>query len=317
MSTHRRSHHFHQRRGQTRGVSLIELMVAMVIGLIVVGAVFTNYINNAAGTRQTAALTQVTSDASLALGILRNHIAIAGYGAPVKVGTAGLVTDLTGPVIAGCAHGFSKASAGATIDNITCADAPEKDEADPGSSLLVRYETDASVSPTVIPEGGGGEVPADCASFGLKAVAGKFVAENRFRVTPADGGKPPSLACSGNGDEKHAYQPLVDNVTEMRLSYGIAGKDTENSKLLQVKRYLDADKIAAPGTPDWQKQWSDVLTVRICVVVRSTEEVLPQNNHYMNCNQESKLAPDRRIYRAFSSTVLINNRLSGKVFDIK
>ncbi|PHN95776.1 hypothetical protein CSC81_18735, partial [Tenacibaculum discolor] len=42
------------------GFSLVEIMVSLAIGLMVIGAVFTNYLNNSSGSQQTAAMAQVT-----------------------------------------------------------------------------------------------------------------------------------------------------------------------------------------------------------------------------------------------------------------
>jgi type IV pilus assembly protein PilW len=301
---------FHQ------GVSLVELMVALAIGLVVIGAVFTNYLNNAAGTRQTSALTQVTSDASLALGILRNHIAIAGYGNPKGVLPAKIETDFTGPAVLGCDNGF--ASLSADIGAISCASPPSSTatKPSPGNSLLVRYVTDSDISPESETDTGSAKTkgPTDCTGKPVTVPAGStspLIADSRFQIRPVSASNTvPSLDCNN--------VELVENVESMQILYGIGSPDAAggSGKLARVQRYLTAEQVGAPGAAG--NKWGDVLSVRICVVVRSADEVLSAATPYMGCTQSvvsNTSTTDRRIRRAFTSTVLINNRLSSQALQ--
>lgn len=296
------------------GVSLVELMVAMVIGLVVVGAVFTNYLHNAAGSRQTAALAQVTSDASLVLGIMRNHIALAGYGQPNGSSAGVIQTNFTGPAILGCDHGFATLPTPATTDATCNANATTPAV---GNSVLVRYATDSDISPTTTTEVTGvGTVtgPSDCRGTTITAPAGSpagtaLIANSLFQIDPAAS----TLRCWGNGAGLANYQPLVDNVVSMTLHYGIGEPDTVsgNGKMMRAVRYITAGSVGALNAT----AWNNVMAVRMCVVVRSMEQVLPSATAYRACDGTVTTPTDRFIYRAFTSTVLINNRLSSRVFD--
>jgi type IV pilus assembly protein PilW len=295
-----------------RGVSLVELLVSLVIGLVVVGTVFANYLNSASGSRYTAAMSQVTEDATLALSLLRNHIAMAGYSLPQGVTTNGMTPRLTGLVVRGCSGGFADATNGKTDPaTVTCANAAGK-----ADSLLVRYEADLLSTPTV----SNNTVPSDCLGNGLvaTATAGQFVADNRFMIS-TDAQGMPSLSCRGNGgtaaadaDLKQSAQPLVGNVTDLRLTYGVAGNLDASGKASHPVRYISASDVSkATDAPTLIADWARVVSVRACVVVRSAEPVLPEVTRYRDCSQSLVTPADRRIYKAFTTTILLNNRISA------
>lgn len=312
----------HRAQGSSRqhGLSLIEVMVSLVIGLVAVGAVFANYINSSSGTRQAASLAQVTQDASLALGILRNHIAIAGYSSLTGATANGLTRSLTGPVIFGCDEGFdSGTESNVDLDTVTCAAAStNKDKPD---SVAVRYETDSVTTPTVqntdAVTGAKTDVPTDCVGVGLPVNANnKYVADNRFFIDPGNGTtEPPSLSCQGNGGNsltsRGNKQRLVDNVTDMQIVYGMGTTDASGKAGNTIVRYVHASDMPAATRAD---NWNNVIAVRICVVVRSTDNVLSERTPYVNCTGNvvtPSATTDRYIYRAFTSTVVLNNRVDS------
>jgi type IV pilus assembly protein PilW len=183
------------------------------------------------------------------------------------------------------------------------------------NSLMVRYATDTHISPVTKVTAGSStiDVPTDCTGHRLAAPTGVFIADSRFHIDPGGNAAPPSLECRGNGVSPQSLA-LIDNVVALHVNYGVAAPDPDTAgKLLRVIRYVSASEVAEPGvTAEWDRLWSEVLAVRVCVVVRSAEEVLPSATAYMDCNQTAATPPDRRIYRAFTSTVLLNNRLSSK-----
>ena len=57
--------------------------------------------------------------------------------------------------------------------------------------------------------------------------------------------------------------------------------------------------------------WNRVVSVRICLVVKSEDEVLDAIQPYVGCDPfAAALLPiDRRMYRAFTSAIVMHNRL--------
>ncbi len=71
--------------GSQRGTTLIELLVASVIGLIVVGAAFQLYLTQHKNWVTQDQVTDVQQAARSSIKMLSNHIRMAGYGLPNKV----------------------------------------------------------------------------------------------------------------------------------------------------------------------------------------------------------------------------------------
>lgn len=297
-----------------RGLSLVEVMVSLAIGLVVVGAVFANYLFNSSGSRQTAAMARVTDDASLALGILRNHLAMADYSEPMDATSSGFTRRLTGLTVFGCDHGFDASTDDKTDPTaVTCATTGKS------GGLLVRYEVDSQSAVLSGSTATNPNAPTDCVGASLVSNAhptygNYYLADNRFSISAASNGAPASLSCLGNGGTvmgptpaatlSNSRQPLVENIVEMHLRYGVAADSAPN----EIVRYVKASEVVPTGTAA-ADAWRKVLAVRICLLVRSQEEVLDQARVYLNCDQGFTTPTDRHIYRAFTSTVVLNNRV--------
>lgn len=328
----------HSQTGQ-HGFSLVELMVAMAIGLVVIGAVFSTYLHSRAGSRQTAALSQVTEDATIALGVLRAHAAMAGYSQPSDKGIDrfGIDRRLKGAAIIGCDGGFQSGENVVVPSAVTCKTVAPGTTPPPPDSLIVRYEADERNGPIVNATAPGGDPgPADCAGAAL--VKGTttdtdfWVSDSRFKLdTDSNTTNNLGLKCLGSGSQAtpdltnvtdtfgNGFQPLVNNIQDLQLSYGVAGTvpktpldggADENRPGSRVARYMNASEVGDPTNAIWDR----VISVRVCLVVRSEEEVLEQATPYRGCSNEASpttvITPtDRRIYRAFTTTIVLNNRI--------
>ncbi len=135
------------------------------------------------------------------------------------------------------------------------------------------------------------------------------VAENRFFIGTSTAIVSPSLYCKGNGGASTA-QPLVENVEDMQFTYGTMNT---TATATGVAGYLRADEIlsnaALAALPDDATRWARVLTVRICIVVRSELPVVSDADSakYLDCTGNLVDAPDLRLRRAYSTTVELRN----------
>lgn len=311
-----------QQKPRERGLSLVEILVSMAIGLVVVGAVFANFLNSTAGAKQSAALAQVTEDATLALGILRNHITMADYSQPTGIdATTGLLVRRLDKKLnlLGCDGGFDAATDAKADENaVRCAAKSTGSDA-----LLVRYEADSDSLPTSTNDTTNATGPMDCRGFAIPQANGGtyFVADNRFFVDASQ--TPPTLSCIGSGKAKDdgsnfvGARQLVENITELHVRYGVASQDATTKRPLNIYRYATASEVGTPGDTNTtlKDSWSQVVSVRICVVVRSTDKVLDKARPYRNCagdivRLDTTDPTDRHIYRAFTSTVVLNNRVN-------
>lgn len=285
------------------GLTLVELLVSMVVGLAVIGAGLSMYTSSGFASRGGSAMTQMGEDASLALGIMRNHVAMAGYSRLVRNPSSGnLVKAYSDLPVFGCRFGVDNTTRGNTLTNvdsakqqITC----DTSATTASDTLFVLYEADQD---NTVPTSASN--PTDCLGNSTPLIAGAVanynIAENRFFIN-GDG----ALSCLGNGNA--TPQPLVDNVSQMRVWYGVAQPDPSTGQRGTVaSRYLRADQVGDQANSTWQQ----VVSVRVCLVIRSREPVLDTAAPYIDCNGTSTPTTDRRLYRAFTTTVVLNNRIS-------
>lgn len=277
-----------------RGLSLVELLVGLTLGLTVIAAALALYLSSGHAYRSTQATTQMTEDASVALAILRAQIALAGYGNPTGLDSQGQITRaFTGPGLFGCTGGITPTSIGQPqLQHIACHDNPDQPDA-----LVVRYEADPRN--TLATATG---TPTDCLGNSTPLVDGTYhLADNRYFVHDH------TLSCRGNGHS--VSQPLVDHIVDLDLRYGIATPAASDPDALTL-RYLTAQEVSGTATPPSASPlWRQVKAVRLCLVIRSELEVQDSAMSYTDCQGLTQTAPDRRLYRAFHTTVSLPNPL--------
>ena len=91
-----------------RGISLVELMVSLVIGLLVVGAVLISYLSASQASAQRAVYSRMNDDAQIGLSIISRDLMLAGYSKPTGVSVATGRFSGTPPIaVFGCDKGFA------------------------------------------------------------------------------------------------------------------------------------------------------------------------------------------------------------------
>ena len=120
----------------------------------------------------------------------------------------------------------------------------------------------------------------------------------------------PTLYCKGNSS---VAQPLVENIEDMQLTYGTVSTAT-TATTANVAGYLPAgsvSNIATVALPTEADRWAKVVTVRICIVVRSESQIAPDSAsaRYLDCaGNLVTTPPDLRLRRAYTTTVVLRNR---------
>ena len=331
----------------SRGFSLIELMISLSIGLIIAGAAFAAYMGTASASRMADAQGRMNDDAQAALSILTQQLRMAGNN-PVQANRIDnaqptrasrhnplylptptyddytllpATFSLSAFSVRGCDGQFSNLASAARLDDLLCA-------AGAGPhAIAVSYEADRyNTVPTEA------LVPTDCAGNALSVITATLpvmattgststssstssavhyaMADNRFYIASSAG--IPSLMCKGNGAERP--QALVENIDDLRLTYGVLSAASSASSAT-VAGYLSANEIRTQpdlaALPDDAARWAKVITVRICVLVRSENAVVADaaSASYLKCDGTLETAaPDLRLRRAYSSTVVLRNR---------
>ncbi len=274
--------------GSQAGLSLLELLVALAMGLVLVTTLIAQVLIGGRGQRLQAAQTQMVEDAQIALDLLRNDLRMAGHAWPLKAqlspsGQASWQSALSGPVWTACDAGFASLPSDGPP---TCA--ASSGTGDLSSAVELAYQADARS--TVVGSDGR---PTDCLGNALESTAladGQqvYLAFNRWQVS-SSGGRT-ELRCGGRG--KTGPQPLVDNVERLMLWWGLPVDNTPGSAL----RYVSAAQIS---------DFAAVRAVRVCLQLRSAEPVLgPEDSRsYRACDGSSSTSSDGRLRRSFVTTV--------------
>jgi type IV pilus assembly protein PilW len=308
-----------------RGLSLVELLVAMAIGLVVIGVGFSSYLNVSAGSRHASAMAQMTNDASLALSILRNHVAMAGYSeitgtttsasgnvSAVRAYGGGSTSSNPDAFISGCARGFTNNTDDSLdIQDLAC-EAKAKDKngketgADSPDGLAVTYQADESSTYA------DSNQATDCLGNNLTATGGIFVASNRFYISSGD--SITGLYCKGNGKTSSSAsstgQMIVENITDLRVSYGLAPLNPATNKDRTAVSYLDADQVKALGAGGWAR----VVSARICVQVESTLSIpSTEQPKFLDCEGSYVDNTTGHYVRTYTTTVVLHNRAATTV----
>jgi type IV pilus assembly protein PilW len=316
-----------------RGLTLIEMMISITIGLIIMIAIIAMFAGSTAAGRMAEAQGRMNEDAQAALTILTQQIRMVGSNPKQPNRT---VANPRNPVfgsgtymVRGCDGRFSDVATAATLPALTCANTAT----DLPDSIAVRYEADRY---NTVPTAAGG-TPTDCLGSSLTAstsmvvvhtgtaaatttanfVATYYVADNRFYITTSSVVTSPSLYCKGSGTTNP--QPLVENIEDLQFTYGTSPARASTGT---VAGYLDAVGVetdsnvdltgtalsALPGSP---ARWARVVTARICVIARSELPVVTSNAsaQYIDCQGTLRTPTDNRLRKAYHTTVVLRNRI--------
>ena len=293
------------RRGlAAAGFTLIEMMVALAIGLAVIGALIAAYLASFSSGRHSDALVQITEDATLALNVMRQQVAQAGFSQPHGVSGDAMVVH-TFPAIVGCeAAGFIDLQS-----SILVATNCKPSDPDPSTPDALEVAYEGSVLPAKssngILGGSGSLQPLDCLGNSFPkthdAATGDdyWLNDSKFYVS---GG---SLYCHGPGNLAGAA--LVQNVETLQVSYGMSGGPVGSPGAGQVIYY---DVAPHPGVP----LWANVLSVNLCVQVRSATKVLdksaaPTLGAWIDCRNAQRTSNDGYMRRTFTTTIVLQNKL--------
>lgn len=307
-----------------RGVSLVEMLISITIGLVVIGALVGVYAGGSQATNLVRAQNQMNEDAMAALTILSNEVRQAGFN-PQQASR--IASELRNPLVPApenpaavtttvsffaCSSLFDAVTGTSGISNLVCGSNTSS------HSLAVVYEVDGySASKTT---GGaaadcvGASVPQTSFTFPTAGNQTYYVVENRYYVESS------TLKCVGNGSFASGSQPLVDNVVSLSLSLGLSTPTATYSAT--VAGYLDPSAVGPikagevitgvdanlTALSSSFVRWSKVMVVRICVVVQSESAVLEEETVYYDCNRNVQNTVGRKLRRAYSATVQLRNR---------
>jgi type IV pilus assembly protein PilW len=257
------------------GHTLLEVAIAMALGLIVTAGAVSLYRSQHLAFTRSADAAQINDAGMTALTLIGEQLQMAGF-----VSADMPRTFVARPALFGCSGGRTTG----TDDSLSC-----ESLASHSDGVAVRYVADA-VSTWPATTG----LATDCLGQGITktdADAPGVTVVNRFYAKASGSTGEPELYCEGTG-RANSSQPLVEGVERVRVRYWLAGASSA----------LDAAALAP-------SQWSNVVAVDLCVLVRGSPQTF--QSRYVDCDGVSALSPDMRTRRAFWRRVALRNNEGG------
>ncbi|RFU45910.1 PilW family protein [Paraburkholderia sp. DHOC27] len=254
------------------GHTLIELMIALALGLVVTTGAISLYRSQRAAFGRADDAIRIRDAGLTALTVIGQQVQMAGF-IPADAPQA-----QQRPTVFGC----SAARPTGADDNPVC-------EALTGRSdgIAIRYVGD-SVSTWPSATGQTTDCLGQAVSTANGLVGGNGVlVVNRFYAKASSSTGEPELYCDGNGKSGSA-QPLVEGIERLRVKYWLTGAQSG----------VDASALASA-------QWANVVAVDLCVLVRGAPQ--GRNSRYVDCDGVSALTTDSRAREAFWRRVAIRN----------
>jgi type IV pilus assembly protein PilW len=259
-----------------RGHTLVELLIAMSLGLIVTAGAVSLYSTQRMAFERADSAMRIREAGWIALTLIGQQLQMAGF-VPANV-----VRYVGPPPLSGCSGGRPTGA----DDSLACAALASRSD-----GVAVRYVGD---SVSTWPSATGSTT--DCLGQAVTGNSGAFgdqgaLVVNRYFASVSTSTGEPELYCEGSGKVGSA-QPLVEGVERVRLRYWLA--DGLNA--------VDASAIATD-------QWAKIVAVDLCVLVRGAPQ--GQRSRYVDCDGVSVLGTDLRPRQAFSRRVTLRNHVEG------
>lgn len=290
------------------GLSLIELLVTMTIGMVLILGLATIFSSNKDTQVLQAELSDMDANARSALFSLRNSISHAGYPSFNYVVldkpflTPSDAASFTNPYCrdveklirgqSGIANNVDKSTYDSIRDAITPAfmiDNPKQRAGYYGCSSLNQTSKPDTENMAIV-----------CSTDASVGMANATMARgyNRFYISLTDGRR--ALLCEGNNG---TGQPVAENIENMQILYGI--KDSQG---LSYQNATALTQLENAGS----NPWSNVNSVLISILVRSERDLSAKKETKVFTLLDKKVTTpsDRRLYKVYTTTINLENRTS-------
>jgi len=314
-----------------RGVTLVELMVGLTIGLVLSLAASSIYLATTETSRATKAHGDINETGKIALDMVGREIEKAGFypaqyptdATTDKVNGQYTNTKAPGPNsiynagLYGCDGSLYDASLGTC--GPTTAGKPDGiiinyfATEEFGSSSFIGNSNDCNRNPA----------SGDTANTARVAAKLPIFVSNRFGLIESSYQDPDgtttirahSLACHGNGAEANTFQPLLMGVEDLVFRYGVYAAGGTDTTVQSPDQFLTAAQVTALSTISGLSPWQRVSAVKVCMLVRSLQNarIGDATRTYVDCRGNSKTQPatDQTVYKRFERIYAVRNNLTG------
>ena len=304
------------------GRTIIEIMIALSLGLIIVAAVMGAFVSNQQSSTQLNASAKLAQELAGAMNLIGQAIRSAGT-SDLESSTA--VGDrarrLRMPVVSGCDGGY--AMAGTDIPDVATNSACNSSAAG-NDAITLGSQVEAARCPTTssgsitsyynnadsfVNTSWGKDLLGQCVNAVLNP-QGIPVSEvmHRFFIhkkVPTNANPDPSnnlyigsTTTDSNGTQ-NAAQPVFPDVEQMKLRYLVSTLENGEGDVYMTAAQVNSSVF-----------WGRVVGVRVCIVMSTKEKGVAQTaaNNYVDCNGASVAGANNRIYRSSSALFLLRSR---------
>lgn len=279
--------HMHHTPSSIRGLTLVELLVAMALGLIITLAAVSALVISQQGFRSVDAASQVRDNARFASDIIRRVILQAGYLSPQFAIDRNHGFSLNNAIVSEPnIKGFNNANYNQGLVIGSTNTVPSSSRGVNGSDMLVvRYQ----VGHTTV---GGVADRSMINCLGNVETSTPDNPDERlfsvFHISNTSSGEP-ALMCTWRNETTGNWetQPLIEGVERLQILYGThnvtantAPTTLSSSNLTPAPdRYLRADQLVVTGNDAaTNTNWSRVRSIRIGMVLRGLNGSAPTAN---------------------------------------
>lgn len=264
------------------GFSLIELMIAMLIGLVLVGAVIQVFISNKQSYVTTDDTSALNDNARYVMTVLDSQLRLAGYQYEPIIGRENNFTSET--------IGFSNPSASIQFD--------------PGTYLFGTATDNGNYDTLYMRFQGSDLKPLQVCG---QSFSDNTVNELRYTartVSYEEGPNTGVLSCEIAGSSK---QDFADHVDLFRVLYGI---DSDNDDV--ADKYVSANKVLPNNStrPVKGSEWEQVVSLKIGMLLRSNNRIKNSSDSVTyQVLDKSVSYSDAFARKVVTTTVSLRNRL--------
>lgn len=268
-------------RNRQSGLSLVELLIAMIIGLFLLAGITSSYLSSKKTSILRDQYSQMEDNGRMALEILTNTLAHTGYtsskGVPLEDKFISVAADI---LSTNCGVNQSVMDTSIFPTNVTIDSAT-------GDGIGTIHLGDNNV----FTDCAGGVLPAECRlETGTIDTARIY---NTFYLDKVNN----TLMCAGS--RTNAVELIAEGIENMQILYGV----DENADNVSDRYVREADVNGL---------WNTVVSIQIAVLARSLNEVKNQaeSKKFTMLNVQHTTPNDRYQRAVFSATISLRNTLN-------
>lgn len=267
-----------------KGLSLIELLVAMVIGMFILSGLATAFISSKHNNINRNEQSKLEDNGKFALEIISKYVQHTGYSSGKKFLQPYFITGSTDTTPQTCPKN------GSAENNILSGSSiPASANGTTSDTLGIMYHGDAN---NIFTDCMDNALPEDCRLDNAIASTRASLIYNSFFVDTSTN----TLRCSGS--RSNNSQIISEGIENIQFLYGVKAVGNSN-----VGKIVNASQITAD-------EWNNVISVYVALLVRSDKPMKSQDEAITYTLLDKKITyTDRYERKVFQTTIPVRNNL--------